>query len=230
MQLEVSNGVGCHHELKAEEARDEFFLNVFRGEKAFVSRFLKTIIDVKDDLREEGGRACGGIEDFYGVIGESVFFVEDGDENFIHGTDDVGDEGLGCVVNAALLAQFGIVGGEEGFVEMDDGVFALDEGFRVRTDGDVGRSLEQSGDVIGDPADVGREVFGCDLLEELGEEGIGCRDELGGVEAIEFFLRYGIVLDRAAGGKETIGHGLGVEVSEFIVREIRQQLGLKGSF
>lgn len=57
-------------------------------------------------------------------------------------------------------------------------------------------------------------------MEKFGEEGIGGRDELGGVEAVEFFLRYGIVLDGAAGGEEAVGDGLGVEVGEFVIGEI----------
>jgi hypothetical protein len=57
-------------------------------------------------------------------VGESVFEVELGFDKFVHGADDVGDDGIGGVEDAALDAELFVIGAEEVFVEVDDGVFA----------------------------------------------------------------------------------------------------------
>ena len=53
--------------------------------------------------------------------------------------DDVGDDRLRGIENAALNFQLFVVGGKEVFVEMDDGVFAARLVAKVAQDG--GRSV-----------------------------------------------------------------------------------------
>jgi hypothetical protein len=59
-----------------------------------------------------------------GGVGEAVGEAELGLQEFVDAADDVGDDGLRGVEDAALDLELLVVGGEEVLVEVDDRVFA----------------------------------------------------------------------------------------------------------
>jgi hypothetical protein len=59
-----------------------------------------------------------------GRVGEAVGEAELGLQEFVDTADDVGDDGLRGVEDAALNFELFVVGGEEVLVEVDDRVFA----------------------------------------------------------------------------------------------------------
>jgi hypothetical protein len=59
-----------------------------------------------------------------GGVGEAVGEAELGLQEFVDAADDVGDDGLRGVEDAALDLELLVVGAEEQLVEVDDRVFA----------------------------------------------------------------------------------------------------------
>ena len=132
----------------------------------------------------------------------------------IDAADDVGHDGFGGVVDTSLFAQGGIVAGEEGFVEVQDGVFPGRVGTKVFEDGGDGTVGEGGGDVL-DESGVGFvvKVEAVDGVEELAEQRVGFGDVGGGGSEGEVVAGVLLVVV-AGGGKKAVCEGLGEEVGE----------------
>ena len=87
----------------------------------------------------------------FGLVGEAVLQAELLAQQPVNAFDDVGDDRFGGVIDAAQFAQLGVVGGKEGFVEMDDGITPparADAFAEVLQDGAHVGAIEQRDDVL----------------------------------------------------------------------------------
>ena len=99
--------------------------------------------------------------------------------------NDVGDHGFRRIVDAPALAFCGVVLGEEGFVEVDDGVAALAlVVVAVEDAGGVGDG-EHFGDVIHTPGELLGEVAEGDEAKQVAQHADGVRDVVEGRAAAE---------------------------------------------
>ena len=120
-----------------------------------------------------------------------MFEAELGFEEFVHGADDVRDDGLRGVEDAALDSQGFVVGVEEVLVEVDDGIIATGLVAEVAQDGGkVSFLTAQEFHHVLDAEFV--EVDAAlaparmeEGLEHLLEEGIGDRHHVGDVASDE---------------------------------------------
>ncbi|PNW65182.1 UNVERIFIED_CONTAM: hypothetical protein BEN50_24310 [Euhalothece sp. KZN 001] len=232
-ELEVSHGVGGHEQLEAEEARQKVVVDVVVPETG-AALLAEPLADRFDDFVEEcagaGSRvkderavALGGI--YVGVaffirwairdrllVSETVLDLEAGLEQLVNGPDDVADYGFRGVIHPTAFAKGGVVGGEEGFVKVEDRVLAgcglakvfqdfLNSG--VLKDGD--EFLHETG--VGFIVKVGAG----DGVAELAKQRVGAGDFASGLGEVECAAGAGLV---AAGGKAAVGEGLRVEVCE----------------
>ena len=168
-ELEVADRVGRHQQLEAEQARQQVLAHVVRP-RAAESLLRDRPADQRDDLAQEGTGAGRRIEDQHprarprfsvrrldldgGVVGEAVGEAELVAQQPVDAADDVGDDRLGRVVDAAQFAQLRVVGGEEVLVEVHDRILlpcVLPEVLEDRRH--VG-THEQQCEVVHDPGDA----------------------------------------------------------------------------
>ena len=153
----------------------------------------------------------------------------------INALDDVVHHRLGRIVNAAQLAQFRIVGLQEGFVEVNDRVATAAMFAKIFHDPRHVRVIERLNQVLDEPGErfVIQRRAG-DLLEERAEKRIGAGDEFLRLCAGEPGAAAG-----SAGAEQAIGECLREHVGELIDgfglfpgivlrREFWQQRGGKG--
>lgn len=154
----------------------------------------------------------------------------------MHATDDVGDNGLRRVKDAALDFELPVVGGEEVFVEMDDGVFA---GFLVAKVAQYFRQIRfvaaQEFDHVlnAEFVEVHAVLASADMEERLQhflQERTGAPCHQGHVIGLYEggFRATAHVGAIDCGGKETVGDGLCVGVSKGLGREVVNEGGLEG--
>jgi len=219
-ELEVGDGIGGHEQFEAEQARQEMAADIAVPHAALT---LERLLDTLDGEVQEGARAGGRVEDEGVFVGQSPGTVEAGLEQPVERADDVADDGFGGVEDAAHVAQGRIVGGQEGFVEVDDGVFAAFALAEIAQDFAHVGVREQGDHVVDRPGDGVGHARTSDLLEEQAQEGIGARQVLGGGEAGE-----GLAGGLCAGGEEAVGQRLGEHVGEGVLVEIGNQGLAKG--
>ncbi len=142
---------------------------------AALARRDQGITDMLDDKIKEGGGARGRVEDERVRIRQTHGPVELLLQNVVDGPDDVGNHGLRCVVNATALAQPGVIGGQEGLIEMDDGVRLGVTLAKIFQDGRHVGTGKQVGDVIHGPGDAVIEGGAGDLVEQVPQERISLR-------------------------------------------------------
>ena len=163
-----------------------------------------------DDTQEIGAGSGGRVESHDIRGGEAERFSQTGDEEIIDqshlGADDL-DRG---VVDAGVLAQLGIVGGEEIFVEVEPGVsWSCEQGTRHDGD-DPQQQVERSGDFRA-RSGIGQDLQGAGQQTVLrGESGLGT------VEG----ERIGSLATAQQQGERD---GLGIGIGELIVRCVREE-------
>ena len=250
-QLQVRHGIGRHQQLEAEEPRQQVVAHV-AGPHPGVAGAGELLADVVDDGVEEGAGAGGRVENQHPVhlvglahqvlpaldpfarvavgdgdlrrVGQAVRQLEGISQDVIDGAHNVADHRLRRVVDPARLTQRGVIGGQEGLVEMDDRVFLAGAPAEVGEDcAHVGlpQELHQVVDEAGEWLVV--QVGSGYLIEELAQERIGLRDERLGFLAGE--------AGRDVHGprrEEAIGDGLGKHVGEVPRLEVGDEGLAKG--
>jgi len=150
--------------------------------------------------------------------------------------DDVGDDGLRGVEDAALDFELLVVGAEEVLVEVDDGVFAAGLVAEVAEDGgQVGLVAAQEFDDVLDAefveinralaaahAEEGLEHFLQERIRDRHHVGDVLGDERGAVASLAHLGA------RDGGGEQAVGDGLRVGVGEGFLGEVVDEGGLEG--
>ena len=217
-EFEVSDGVGSHQELEAEQAREQMLLHVVRPGAA-QSTLFQVGADHSDDLAQKRAGAGGGIEDQHAGaaprlavlglgldcagVGESVGQTELAAQQQVDAADDVRNDGFGRVEDAVLDFQLLVVGGEEVLVEVDRWVFAFGALAEVFEDCRHVGAAQQPRQIVDDPGDSRIGGRPCDAAENIAQEWRGLRERRG--LAIER-LRRAVI--EPARGEEAVGDGL----------------------
>ena len=246
--FEMRDGVRGHEQLEAEEPRQQVLVDVV-APRAELLVALELLADEIEHAIEKRGRAGGGIKDEDAVrgladflfalapgdgdlaaVGEAVLEVEFAFEQKVEAFDDVVHDWLGRVIDAAQFAELRVVGLQEGFVEMDDGIAAPRARAEVAQDAVHAGVIERLNNVVhkaGERLIVERRAG--DLLEEMAEKGIGARDELARLLAVELSTRPG-----GACGEEAVGESLrkhvgklGADFGLFFGVRLRSEFGEK---
>ena len=245
-QLHVRHGVRSHEQLKPEQARQQVLGHVAGPGAVVADEVLANLLN--DGVQESAGSG-GRVEDLQAVrfvvhvagfalfhqIGRGRHF--DGGlagmgQPFGHGevffqeridaAHDVAHHRLGGVVHAARLAHGGVIGGQEGFVEVDDGVFlpgAAAKGFENGAHVGAGQQLRQ---LIHGPGDAVVQVGAGNLVKQLAQERVGFGQLAGG--ALPGKAR---ACGVAAGRKQAVAQGLRVHVGKLCGCEGVEQHGAK---
>ena len=135
--FEMRHGVRRHEQLETEEPGQQVLMHV-GGPKPGLVFLLEALADVFDDLKQERAGAGGGVENQnavgflldllsvllaresnFGFVRQTVFEAELLPQQPVNAFNDVRHHRLGRVINAAQFAEFRVVGGEEGFVEVN---------------------------------------------------------------------------------------------------------------
>ena len=232
----MGDGVGSHQQFEAGQARQEVALDVVLPQALAP---LETVAHEAHRLGQEGARAGGGVEYLYAVeravdalavvggaavdglrlddlaadargVGQSLRQAEVAVQQVVDGAHDEAHDGLRRVPYALGLALSGVVGGEEVLIEVDHGVVASSGAPVVGQEAAQVDGAEGGGQVVDEPGDAVVEVVARDALEETAQEGVGLRDERGGLLAGEGVGR--VVVQ--AGGKHAVDERLGVEVGK----------------
>ena len=171
-----------------------------------------------------------------GGVGETVRETELGLQEFVGAANDVGDDGLRGVEDAALDSQGFVVGVEEVLVEVDDGIVATGLVAEVAQDGGkVSFLTAQEFHHVLDAEFV--EVDAAlaparmeEGLEHLLEEGIGDRHHVGDVAGDEggAFAALGHFRAGDGRGEQAVSDGLGVGVGKSFLGEVVDEVELEG--
>ncbi|OQC53704.1 MAG: hypothetical protein BWX54_02367 [Verrucomicrobia bacterium ADurb.Bin018] len=211
----------------------------------------ESVPNMADDLRQKGAGATGRVEeldlvegaldefvpaaaggiafdrhrfDHRGVVGKARGQPKTGFENLVNGAHDKPDDGLGRVIDPAAFAQGRIIGGEEGFIEVHEGVFLRGGLAEIGQDVLEVHGAEDFHEVIHHPRDAVVEVHRGNRTKQIAEEGIGLGHE-GGSFLAGKVVGGGVV---EAGCEHAVGDGLGVNIREGFRVEIMQQNLLEG--
>ena len=210
--------------LEAEDALHGGLLEIVRNQ-GVAALVVQGDGDAAENGPQVGAGAATGIEDDHVRVRESVGETEFGAQDGVHAFDLVADDLLGGVPDAEFLAQFGIEGVQEGFVEVLDGVplvegpeelgavHAIQGGGGPVEDFDQAQCAETGG--IGDLHEEGaehgnaQEVVGGAPVEAAGD-GIRRRGLAEGVGKSGFFIGFGIAPPRPQnpGGEDAVEEGL----------------------
>ena len=193
------------------------------------------IVDLVDDLMQEGSRSRGRIEDQDPVdllfrlaagvfhldlpgIGQAVLQAEVGLQNMIDAADDVGNHRLRRVIDTPRFAHFRIVGRQKGFIKVDDRVFAARRSAEILQDGRHVGALQDGCQIVHDPDELLMEIGTGDVVEHPAEKRVGFGQVVGGLLADEMAFRFCV----APGRKKTVGDCLGVHVGELFFRQVME--------
>ena len=91
----------------------------------------------------------------------------------VYGADDVGDHRFGGIEDSPQLAHGGVVGGEEGLVEVNHGVLPPGPPPEILQDFMHKRGRQKLGKGVHHPCDALIQFGPGDVAEELPEKGIG---------------------------------------------------------
>jgi len=166
--LEVRDDKGSGKQLEAEDAILGGFLEV-GADESIVAALLERFMNFFEDFDEVGARAAARVEDVNVFVREAVgkiqFFAQDG----VHASNHVLDDFGRGVPDAELLAEFGVEGLKEAFVEILNGMGFLkfrEEGGTVDAVEDGSGPVEDFGEIkVFELAGIG------DFVEELSEDG-----------------------------------------------------------
>jgi hypothetical protein len=178
---------------------------------------------IRHSAKEKGRGAGGGVEDEGVLVDQSLGAAEAGLEQPVYRVDNVADDGFRSVKDASDFPHGRIVGGQEGLVEVDNGVFPSLAPAKVPEDLRHVGVLEEFDHVIHGPGNGVRHPDACNLLKELPQEGVGAgKIDRGGP------TRKGTARRVRAGGKEAVGQGLGKHVGELMFVQIGDERIPKG--
>ena len=197
-ELEVGDDEGGGHDFEAVDAVEGGLLEIVGGK--CVGAFIdKGLVDAAEDGAEVGAGAAAGVEDddvgICEAVGDAEFGAEDGIDAFDLVVDDFG----GGVPDAKFLAEVGVEFGEEGFVEVLDGV-----GFLEAVEEKAGIDAVEGG--AGPVEDFGEvELFKVAGVDDVVEEGAdhGDAQEEAGVLPVE-------AVDRGQIGRSGFAEGVGL--------------------
>ena len=160
-----------------------------------------------------------------GCVGEAVFEAELGLQEFVDAADDVGDDRLRGVEDAALDLLLLVVGLEEVLVEVNDRVFfgvAVAEIAEHRLHVGLAESLHHFVDAELIEIDLALSAAdGEESTHEIPQKGIGHRHHVGYV----FDDKTGWAGN--PGSQQSVGDGLGIHVGEVVVGQVVNQGGFE---
>ena len=218
--LEVPHGVRSHHQLEGIEV----FQDVIADELLSAARAV-FVLELPHRLLtgpgDEGHRPRRRVEQSDPLGGQAVAATELLPQQLVERADDVGDHRLRGVVDPAPLALLGIVLGQKGLVEVDDGIAALALAVEAVEDAAGIGHRQHLGDVIHDPFELLGQIAQRDELEHIPQDTDGAGDAVVGQAAVES------VLGPGAGGEEAVGDRLRVEVGEVLQSEVGDQVRLE---
>ena len=218
--LEVPHGVGGHHQLEGVEVLQDVIADELlpAARAVFALELPHRLLAGSGD---EGHGPRRRVEQSDPLGGQAVAATELLPQQLVERADDVGDHWLRCVVDPAPLALLGVVLGQKGLVEVDDGVAALALAVEAVEDAARVGHGQHLGDVIHDPFELLGQIAQRDELEHIPQDADGSGDAVVGHAAVE------PVPGPGAGGEEAVGDRLRVEVGEGLQGEIGDQVRLE---
>ena len=205
---QLAHRVRADHHLEAVQIACQF-----RGLSGDGSRALfgfdaaQSVFDDAEEIRADAG---GGIERDDAGVGETERFVQATDEQVVHQADLRADDLDRGVVGAGILAQFGIVGGQKVFVEVEPRVLRSGERGGLHDGDDAQQQVERRGHVRAGFA-IGQNSQGAR------QQAVLCSERVMGAVERE---RVGPL---AAAQQQGEGDRLGVGVGELRVRGVGEQ-------
>ena len=163
----------CDHErggeyLEPEDALDGGLFEAL-GHQGIAAFFVQGVVNAAQGFDEIGAGAATGVEDHHVVVGQPVGDLEFVAQDAIDAFDLVRHDLGGRIPDAEFFAQFGVVGFQEGLVEILDGMLfleALEELGLVHAVQRHARPIED----LGDPEGLQFVRHG-DLREQGGDHG-----------------------------------------------------------
>ena len=123
--LQVGHHEGRRQDLEADHPLQHGLLDVLGGQRVLAAGPDRAG-DPVDDLQDEGPSARAGIEQVDAGIGQPLRQPELGAQHRVHALHHVPRDRAGGEPHAQLLAHLGIEGGQEGLVEILDGLALLE--------------------------------------------------------------------------------------------------------
>ena len=200
IDLEVGDDVRGGQEFEAVQVLFGDLADFQRGLGRAVS-FDEAGVDEAEGFHQIGPGAAAGIEDDDGGIGEAIGQVEIFPQGGIDAADHVADDFRRGVPDAEVFAQLGIELGEEGFVEILDGIAHVVSGEEA--------GAVHAGEAFLGPVEDFLQVEGADLpaVGELDEEGAedGQAEVLGGEPPLEAVAGFRVLfMPEDPGGEDAV--------------------------